>query len=150
MRPLDADMKGPVDLGCFSVSLAVRDLDRSVKFYEALGVSVIGGDGDYRILSNGTTKIGAFTGIFEGNILTFNPGLPQNWPDYADEGVIAGPGDEEGLPGPLEGFTDVRVIERRLRDAGVELTRGTATESGPDHLMLTDPDGNQILIDQFF
>jgi len=143
-------MADSLDLGCFSVSLAVADLDRSVAFYEALGFSIIGGEGDYRILSNGTTKIGVFANMFEDNILTFNPGLPQNWPDDAADGVIAGAGDAPGLPGPIDGFTDVRSIEKRLNEAGIELGHATETEAGPDHLMLTDPDGNQILIDQFF
>jgi hypothetical protein len=64
--------------------------------------------------------------------------------DAADEDA------EPGMPTPVEGFTDVRVIEQRLRDAGVDISRGTETNTGPDHLLLTDPDGNQIMIDQFF
>ena len=88
--------------------------------------------------------------MFEGNILTFNPGLAQDWPEQHGVTEAAGPGDGEGLPGPVEGFTDVRVIEQHLVDAGIEITRATETEAGPDHVMLVDPDGNQILIDQFF
>jgi catechol 2,3-dioxygenase-like lactoylglutathione lyase family enzyme len=144
-------MGEPLDLGCFSVSLNVADLDRSIAFYEALGFEVVGGEGDYRILSNGTTKIGLFHGIFEGNILTFNPGLAQQWTDDAPSGSPApGPGDPAGIPGALSSFTDVREIERRLLASGIELTRRTETEAGADHLTLVDPDGNQILIDQFF
>ncbi len=132
-------MSEPLDLGCFSVSLSVADLDRSIAFYEALGFSVLGGEGDYRILGNGPTKIGLFQGMFEGNILTFNPGLPQD------------PSPEEMADlKPVPDFTDVRVIEQRLVDAGIELTHPTESESGADHVALVDPDGNQILIDQFF
>jgi catechol 2,3-dioxygenase-like lactoylglutathione lyase family enzyme len=132
-------MAEPLELGCFSVSLAVADLDASIAFYEALGFSVLGGEGDYRILGNGPTKIGLFQGMFEGNILTFNPGLPQD------------PSPEEIADmKPLPDFTDVRVIEQRLADAGVALTHATENEAGPDHVTLVDPDGNQIMIDQFF
>jgi catechol 2,3-dioxygenase-like lactoylglutathione lyase family enzyme len=132
-------MAEPLELGCFSVSLAVADLDASVAFYETLGFSVLGGEGDYRILSNGPTKIGLFQGMFEGNILTFNPGLPQD------------PSPEEIADmKPVPDFTDVRVIEQRLVDAGIDLTHATETEAGADHVTLVDPDGNQILIDQFF
>ena len=138
-------MAEPLDLGCFSVSLAVADLDRSLAFYEALGFEVVGGDGDYRILSNGLTKLGLFHGMFEGNILTFNPGLAQD-PSLVEP---SGGGDDR-MPGQLDEFTDVRVVERRLRDAGIELTEGTESDSGPGHITLVDPDGNQILIDQFF
>ena len=121
------------------MSLAVADLDASIAFYEALGFSVLGGEGDYRILSNGPTKIGLFQGMFEGNILTFNPGLPQD------------PSPEEIADmKPLPDYTDVRVIEQRLVDAGIELSHSTESESGADHVTLVDPDGNQILIDQFF
>ena len=121
------------------VTLGVANLARSCAFYEALGFSVLGGEGDYRILGNGPAKIGLFQGMFEGNILTFNPGLPQD------------PSPEEIADmKPLPDFTDVRVIEQRLVDAGIELTHPTESESGADHVTLVDPDGNQILIDQFF
>ena len=143
-------MSEPLDLGCFSVSLSVADLDRSVAFYEALGFEVLGGHDNYRILGNGPTKIGVFQGVFEGNILTFNPGLAQQWSD--DESVTkhAGPEGEEGMPGQLSEFTDVREIEQRLLDAGIELSRRTESSEGADHITLVDPDGNEILIDQFF
>ncbi|MFA9565944.1 MAG: VOC family protein [Acidimicrobiales bacterium] len=132
-------MAEPLELGCFSVSLAVADLDASIAFYETLGFSVLGGEGDYRILRNGTTTIGLFAGMFEGNILTFNPGLPQD------------PSPEEIADmKPVPDFTDVRVIEQRLVDSGIGLTHATETEAGADHVTLVDPDGNQILIDQFF
>ena len=111
-------MSEPLDLGCFSVSLAVADLDRSVAFYEALGFEVLGGHDNYRILGNGPTKIGVFQGVFEGNILTFNPGLAQQWSDDESVTTHAGPEGEEGMPGQLSEFTDVREIEQRLLDAG--------------------------------
>lgn len=121
-----------MDLGAFSVSLAVEDLERSRAFYEILGFQVTGGDAaqGYLILVNGTTTLGLFQGMFERNILTFNPG----W---------NGPHDE------AESFTDVREIARRLEEAGVEPTARELPEGGgPAHVALTDPDGNPILIDQ--
>lgn len=124
-----------MDLGLFSISLTVSDLAASKAFYEKLGFEQTGGDLDqnYLILKNGSTVIGLFHGMFEKNILTFNPGL-----------------DLEGKQ--LDEFTDVRDIERGLREQGIEITEGTegAAESGPAHLILEDPDGNPILIDQFF
>ncbi len=137
-------MTESMDLGCFSVSLDVDDLDASVSFYEALGFRVLGGGDGYTILGNGPTRIGLFAIPLGTNILTFNPGLTQEW-EGAD-GETPGP----GMPAPAEGFTDVREIERRLRARGIELERATETESGPDHLLLRDPDGNLIMIDQFF
>ena len=143
-------MAEPLDLGCFSVSLAVSDLERSIDFYGALGFEVLGGEDRWRILGNGRTKIGLFEGLFEDNILTFNPGLSQDWADDPTALAAAGPDGGPGAPEPVEGFTDVREIERRLVDAGIEPTRRTETDAGPDHVTLVDPDGNQILIDQFF
>jgi catechol 2,3-dioxygenase-like lactoylglutathione lyase family enzyme len=143
-------MSEPLDLGCFSVSLNVADLQRSIDFYEKLGFEVLGGEGDYRILGNGPTKIGVFQGVIPENVLTFNPGLAQEWDEGDGATEAAGPSGEAGMPGQLDDFTDIREIERRLLDAGIELTRRTETGSGADHLTITDPDGNQILIDQFF
>lgn len=142
-------MPEPLDLGCFSVSLAVADLDASLAFYQKLGFSALGGQDRWRILGNGATKIGLFEGMFDDNILTFNPGLSPDWAAQQALLEAAGP-DAEGMPEPVPGFTDVREIERRLVDAGIELTARTETDEGPAHLMLTDPDGNQILVDQFF
>lgn len=121
-----------MNLGAFSVSLAVEDLTRSRSFYETLGFEVTGGDPDhgYLILVNGDTTIGLFQGMFEENILTFNPG----W---------SGPGRE------AEDFTDVREIAARLEEAGIELTARELPEGGgPGHVAFADPDGNPILIDQ--
>lgn len=124
-----------MDLGIFSISLTVKDLAASKAFYEKLGFVQTGGDDEanYLIMVNGESVVGLFQGMFEKNILTFNPGLTL-----------------EGKQ--LESFTDVRDIERTLRDRGVEITQDTAEagESGPAHIVLEDPDGNPILIDQFF
>lgn len=126
-------MSSSLPLGCFSVSLAVKDLAASIAFYAHLGFEVFHGDPSmgFVILSNGATKIGLFQGMFEGNLLTFNPG----WDQEAQE---------------LDDFVDVRVIKERLVAAGVELDQDekTDTPDGPAHIALRDPDGNVILIDQ--
>ena len=119
-------------LGAFSVSLAVKDLAVSMDFYAKLGFEQFGGDAaqNWAMLRNGDHVIGLFEGMFKDNILTFNPGWDQG-------------GNE------LESFADVREIQRALKAAGAQLD-SEADEStwGPASLMLTDPDGNQILIDQ--
>jgi len=124
-----------MDLGAFSVSLTVKDLALSRAFYEKLGFEVTGGaeEHNYLILVNQGTVIGLFQGMFDRNILTFNPGL-------------AGPDMEQ-----LSEFTDVREIQRSLKSDGIELTEeADETTSGPAHIAFLDPDGNPILIDQFF
>ena len=122
-----------MDLGAHSVSLAVKDLSASRAFYEKLGFEVTGGDPahNYLVMVNGRTVVGLFQGMFEKNILTFNPG----W---------VGPNE------PAEGeFTDVREIAQHLEQAGIELaTRHIPGESGPAHIVIEDPDGNPVLIDQ--
>ncbi|MGI9204210.1 MAG: VOC family protein [Woeseiaceae bacterium] len=121
-----------MDLGAFSVSLAVKDLAASRSFYENLGFDPVGGDAEqhWLILKNGKHVIGLFEGMFENNILTFNPG----W-------------DQGG--GELGSFTDVREIQCELKNRGIELSsEADASTSGPASIMLSDPDGNQILIDQ--
>jgi catechol 2,3-dioxygenase-like lactoylglutathione lyase family enzyme len=132
----DRDLPGTLELGAFSISLNVANLEASREFYEALGFVVTGGDPEhnYLILKNGEATIGLFHGMFEGNILTFNPGLSNRMER-------------------LEEYLDVRRIQQRLEEAGVELESGIdpeAGERGPAHVTLTDPDGNAILIDQFF
>lgn len=125
-----------MELGSFSVSLAVRDLETSKRFYELLGFEVIGGDVEqhYLILHNADAVIGLFEGMFEQNILTFNPGLSR-----------------ETLGRTEDDFTDVREIQRRLHEAGLELEVECDEEStGPAHIALVDPDGNPVLIDQFW
>lgn len=131
-------MLGTLDLGAFSISLAVADLERSRDFYERLGFEVTGGSAEqhYLILVNGTAVIGLFEGMFERNILTFNPG-------------IAVPVDDGDLV-TQDAFTDIRDIQAALLDAGLELTESAdADGTGPAHVTLVDPDGNPILIDQF-
>ncbi len=121
-----------MQLGAFSVSLAVKDIHASKAFYETLGFEVFGGDisQNWLILRNDQAIIGLFQGMFEKNILTFNPG----WDRDANE---------------VNPFTDVREIQRQFKAAGIELTaEADQSSSGPAHVTLTDPDGNQILIDQ--
>lgn len=119
-------------LGAFSVSLAVRDLKASVAFYEHLGFTVSGGDADqgWLVLRMGTTTLGLFQGMFDSNLMTFNPGWAQDTT-------------------PLSDFTDVRDVQAHLRAAGVEPVVSTDPDgTSPGHIMVVDPDGNQILIDQ--
>lgn len=119
-------------LGAFSVSLSVKDLNTSKKFYENLGFSVTGGDlkMNYLIMRNGNALIGLFQGMFEGNILTFNPG----WDESANN---------------VNPFTDVREIQQHLKRTGIKLTsEADEKTSGPASITLTDPDGNLILLDQ--
>lgn len=121
-----------MELGAFSISLSVKDIEASKVFYEKLGFSVFGGDQsqNWLILKNGEHIIGLFQGMFEGNILTFNPG----WDQDAQ---------------PIGEFTDVREIQRQLKSQDVELmAEADESTSGPASFMLTDPDGNTILVDQ--
>ncbi len=121
-----------MNLGAFSISLAVKDLARSREFYEKLGFTAFGGDGEsWQIMRNGSTVLGLFQGMFEKNILTFNPG----WNDRAEE---------------LAEFTDVRELRREAaaRSLNALNAESTESESGPASFMLEDPDGNSILIDQ--
>ena len=121
-----------MELGAFSVSLAVRDLEASRAFYEKLGFGVLGGDvsQNFLILKNGDSVIGLFQGMFEQNILTFNPG----WDSSASE---------------LASFTDVRDLQRALKAQGVELeSEVDEAGSGPGSFVVIDPDGNPILVDQ--
>ena len=120
-------------LGAFSISLAVKDLEASRSFYEKLGFRQTGGDGTgYLMMASGTTIIGLFHRMFEGNILTFNPGLAQDM-------------------SRVEDFTDVREIRASLVAEGVEMSTDTDPEgTGPAHIVVVDPDGNPVLIDQFF
>jgi catechol 2,3-dioxygenase-like lactoylglutathione lyase family enzyme len=119
-------------LGAFSVSLAVSDLEASRAFYAKLGFTVVGGEADqgWLILRNGTTTIGLFAGMFERNILTFNPG----W-DAQNQ--------------PLEAYTDVRELQRRLEAQGVAFeSRADESTTGPASFVVVDPDGNPVLVDQ--
>ena len=121
-----------MELGAFSVSLAVNDLAASKSFYEKLGFHVFGGDQaqNWLIMKNGEHVIGLFHGMFEQNILTFNPGWDQD-------------------ANTLESFTDVRDLQKALKEQGlVPAQEADESSSGPASLMLIDPDGNPILIDQ--
>jgi len=121
-----------MQLGAFSVSLAVKDLQASKAFYEKLGFTVFAGDAaqNWLIMKNGAHAIGLFQGMFEANLLTFNPG----WDQDANE---------------LESFTDVREIQKSLRARGIAIQReADESTTGPAAIVVHDPDGNVILIDQ--
>jgi catechol 2,3-dioxygenase-like lactoylglutathione lyase family enzyme len=121
-----------MELGTFSVSLAVKDLNASLAFYQKLGFRQIGGDPamNYLILQNATATIGLFQGMFTQNILTFNPGWDRDC-------------------GTVPGFEDVRDLQQRLRAQGLSFTsEADETSSGPASFVLIDPDGNPILVDQ--
>ena len=121
-----------MDLGGFSVSLAVKDLSISQTFYEKLGFEVFGGDASqgWLIMKSPSCVIGLFQGMFEKNILTFNPG----WDSSAQ---------------PLDSFTDVREIQEKLKAAGIEFaSEADETTTGPASFVILDPDGNPILVDQ--
>lgn len=118
-------------LGAFSISLSVKDLATSRSFYEQLGFTVLAGDPErnYLIMKNDTTTIGLFQGMFQGNILTFNPG----WDDKGQN---------------VEPFDDVREIQKSLESHGIEVGQQIDSDSGPASFSITDPDGNMILLDQ--
>ena len=121
-----------MELGAFSVSLAVKDIAASKLFYEKLGFTVFAGDQsqNWLIMKNGEHVIGLFQGMFEKNILTFNPG----WNSDAQA---------------LSEFTDVRALQRQLKDRGVTMiTEADESSTGPASFMIADPDGNTILVDQ--
>jgi lactoylglutathione lyase len=122
----------PTTLGAFSVSLAVKDLSASRAFYEHLGFAVVGGAAaqNWLILRNGSVTIGLFQGMFEKNLLTFNPG----WDAHAKA---------------VGSFTDVREHQRRLKAAGLPfVSEADESTTGPASFLLTDPDGNPVLVDQ--
>lgn len=125
-------MNSTSSLGAFSVSLSVKDIHVSKAFYENLGFTTMGGniDQNWLILKNGEVIIGLFQGMFQGNLLTFNPGWNQNAEN-------------------TELFDDVRVIQQNLKEKGITmLSEADVTTTGPASCMFTDPDGNVILIDQ--
>ena len=121
-----------MELGAFSISLKVKDIKKSVEFYEKLGFTYKAGniDQNWIVLKNGNTVIGLFQGFIEENTLTFNPG----WDQSASE---------------VNPFTDVREIQKKLKEKGMKVDReANETTKGPEYIVLTDPDGNSILIDQ--
>ncbi len=131
---LEAKKEKPHDLilGAFSMSLNVKNLEKSKAFYEKLGFKQMGGSMEQRyvILKNGTTIIGLFEGFFEGNMLTFNPG----WDENAK---------------PMKKWDDVRIIQKKLKETGEMLTtEASDTTTGPAFITLQDPDGNVLLFDQ--
>ena len=121
-----------MELGAFSISLAVKDLQASKSFYEKFGFAVFAGDAsqNWLIMKNGAHAIGLFQGMFDKNIITFNPGWNSN-------------------AGELDTFTDVRDLQRQLKAAGVQLvTEADEATTGPASFTAVDPDGNTILVDQ--
>lgn len=121
-----------MQLGAFSVSLAVKDITASRTFYEKFGFAVVGGDQaqNWLILRNGTTTIGLFQDMFEKNILTFNPGWDEN-------------------ASPLDSFTDIRELQKSLKKQGLKFEQEADDNStGPASFVVVDPDGNPILVDQ--
>lgn len=121
-----------MNLGAFSVSLAVQDIAASRAFYEKLGFTSVMGEPaqNWLILKNGDHVIGLFQGMFDKNILTFNPGWDQN-------------------AQPQDGFTDIRELQRQLRAAGIEFaSEADESTTGPASFIVVDPDGNPILVDQ--
>jgi predicted lactoylglutathione lyase len=121
-----------MDLGAFSVSLSVKDIKVSKEFYEKLGFTVFGGDitQNWLIMKNQSCIIGLFQGMFEKNILTFNPG----WDENAQK---------------IDSFTDIRDIQKELKSKGIEIQDGADEgTSGPASFTIVDPDGNPILVDQ--
>lgn len=121
-----------MQLGAFSISLNVQDIQASKDFYEKIGFTVFGGDieQNWLIMKNGTTSIGLFQGMFDKNILTFNPG----WDEQAQE---------------LDTFTDIRELQQNLKSKGVSfISEADETGEGPASFTLEDPDGNPILFDQ--
>jgi lactoylglutathione lyase len=121
-----------MELGAFSISLTVKDLEASRKFYEAFGFQVFGGDAvqNWLILKNGAHIIGLFQGMFEKNMLTFNPG----WDQEAQK---------------LASFTDIRELQRGLKAQGIQLLQeADESTTGPASFVAVDPDGNPVLVDQ--
>ncbi|MFK9095418.1 VOC family protein [Bacillus salipaludis] len=121
-----------MNLGTFSISLNVKDINKSKSFYENLGFQVFGGNiaQNWLIMKNESCVIGIFQGMFEKNILTFNPG----WNENAEN---------------LESFTDIRELQKQLKAKGIKiLSEADESSEGPAHLTIEDPDGNSILLDQ--
>jgi len=126
------EKEGHMKLGAFSISLSVKDLKVSKAFYENLGFSHFAGSEaqNYLIMKNGNALVGLFQGMFQGNILTFNPG----WDENAQN---------------VDNFDDVRAIQKELKSKNVKLdSEADESTTGPGSIMLTDPDGNMVLIDQ--
>lgn len=124
--------KKSIKLGAFSISLNVKDLKTSKEFYEKLGFTQLGGamENNYVIMKNGNALVGLFQGMFEGNLLTFNPGWDENAKNTSK-------------------YDDVRAIQKHLKENNIKLSvEADEKTTGPGYIMLSDPDGNVILIDQ--
>lgn len=121
-----------MELGCFSISLTVKDLKKSKEFYEKIGFAVYAGEESHNflIMKNGETNIGLFQGMFDKNILTFNPGWDQNAQN-------------------TESFVDIRALKEEFKAKGIDIAQDSVSgEQGPASFTVIDPDGNPILIDQ--
>jgi len=121
-----------MDLGAFSISLTVKDIKASKSFYQKLGFSIFGGDitQNWLIMKNGNSIVGLFQGMFDKNMLTFNPG----WDMDAND---------------LDSYTDIRSLQTQLKELSVEfISEADESTSGPTSFMILDPDGNPILVDQ--
>ena len=131
-RSTPATQEKTMELGNFSVSLAVKDIRASMAFYEKFDFKVVGGklEQNWIVLQNGSARIGLFQGMFDKNIMTFNPGWTKDKETMAD-------------------FEDVRELQRNLKARGLTMaTEADETTDGPAHFMVTDPDGNTLLFDQ--
>ncbi len=131
-RSAETKEKKAMDLGNFSVSLTVKDIKASKAFYEKLDFKEVGGnlEENWIVLQNGNARIGLFQGMFDKNIMTFNPGWTKDRETLTD-------------------FQDVRELQRTLKGRGISMTtEADETTEGPAHFMITDPDGNTILVDQ--
>jgi catechol 2,3-dioxygenase-like lactoylglutathione lyase family enzyme len=132
MTASNAEVSKPMQLGTFSISLAVKDIEASKNFYEKFGFKVVSGNAKQKwlVLRNGDHKIGLFRGMFEKNIMTFNPG----W----DKNAVK-----------VDSFTDIRELQRQLKANGISLQKEADEKtSGPASFIAVDPDGNPILVDQ--
>lgn len=121
-----------MELGCFSISLTVKDIKKSLAFYEQIGFKIYAGDikQNFLILKNGNTNIGLFQGMFDNNIMTFNPG----WDQDANS---------------IDNFADVRNLKQNFEQQGIEIAHQSInSENGPASFSIKDPDGNMILFDQ--
>ena len=128
----NVEKRNPMQLGAFSISLTVKDIEASKSFYEKFGFVVVSGNAKQKwlVLSNGDHKIGIFQGMFEKNMMTFNPGWDQN-------------------KTKLDSFTDIRELQRQLKAKGVSLQKEADEKTrGPESFIAIDPDGNPILVDQ--
>jgi lactoylglutathione lyase len=132
VTPSNVAGSNPMQLGAFSISLAVKDIEASKNFYEKMGFKIVSGNAKQKwlVLKNGDHKIGLFQGMFEKNMMTFNPGWDKN-------------------AAKVDSFTDIRELQRQLKAKGIPLQKeADEKSSGPASFIVVDPDGNTILVDQ--